>query len=441
MHRSRKIIVAALTLIVVLALGTWLAARLSSDRSSRELVFPDGTRVKVLGAVRSGTMFTADEFWARPLRNVLPQRWQGWLPRISRITCGSGNTNDIVVFFGFDTSTGAGTVPWNWVAAVDDDGFRYPQSGGSCSTSAGTKSVHGVTLRGFPRRQQSFRLDFFDANQQLITHVRLPNPLPFPPPEQPWQAEPMPITRTNGPLALTLASAREETNRWGSQFLPKWQTHTLDPLWKNSRPGYVRVTDPVGNEGGFLSRKEKVWRVSAVHHRRRSVDFLAHEKLVITNLTVPAPGEMLTLDTSQDCAEVQVQFEGLFGAGTLFITNGLHRGMSPKVQFGWGTSSDGRTTIESIGSGKSFLLVNATGLLDRDELRLHLTDDQGRDIPLDESSGYHYRNGSRTRVYQRGFTITNSTPSLSLEIIVSRSLEFEFFINPADIALPQPGKK
>jgi len=436
MRRSRIIVAVVLILLGALLLGSWLTDRLKEERSDRTIVLPNGTRAKVLGAVRGGTTFSTEEAWSRPLRKILPGSWQSWLPSVVSITCGS--TNDIVVYFSLAAPGGAISYPWSWPGTEDDDGFRYPPTGGSCSTSTGGTSVYGVVIRSFPRRQKFFRLNFLDSNYQIITRVKVANPLPVPPPEQKWQAEAMPITRTNGPLALTLASAREETNQWGTYLRPKWQTQALDSRWKNTQPGYLQVADAVGNEGGFLSRKEKVWQGNANFHRKRREDFEAYEIMVVTNLSVPAPGEMISAGAVQDCADVQVQLEGLFGAGTLYITNGLQRIMTTNVHDGWSTSSDGKTTVESIGSKENFFLVNATGMAAHDELRLRLTDEAGRNIPLKQSNTYQSHAGSSARVYQRSFVITNQVQSLSLEIIVSHPQEFIFYINPKEILPPEP---
>lgn len=397
------------------------------------VVFPSGTEVKVLGAVRSGTPFSSDSPWQGALRRILPTGWRRVLPPVTSIACGSGNTNQLVVFFSV-----ASPLPWSWLVPVDDEGFRYPMSGGSCSTGMGAQAMHGVTLNAFPRRQSSFRLDFLDSAHKVIAQIRIDNPLPLPPAKFPWQSQPMPVTQTNGELALTLVSARERTNVWGSYLNPKWQTQASDPRWKNTQIGYVRTTDPTGNEGGFLSRKEKVWQLKATYHRARWESFDAAERMSVTNLAVPVPGEMIPIDLVQECAGVRVTIEGLYGAGTLYITNGSQRAMTTDYQGSWGTTSSGNTTVESFGGKQPFLLMEVAGLGDNDQFRLRLTDDQGRPVKHEDYGSYHYRSGSKARIYKPSIEVTNQVQSLSLEVVISRAKEFVFYINPADIQPPQP---
>jgi len=403
-----------------------------SEVKTRMVAFPDGAVVEVLGAVRSGSSFSSDRSWQSVLRRTLPARWHGVLPPVSTLTCGSGNTNHLIVFFGLTAP-----VPWSWLVAVDEDGFRYPMAGGSCSSSSSARTIHGVTLYGFPRRQKSFWLEFMDGERKVIARARIANPLPVPPVESLWQAQPLPTTQTNRELALTLVSAREGTNKWASFLHPKWQTQPFDPRWENTRMGYLRVFDPVGNEGGFLSRKEKVWQLDVTFHRAEWESFDVFERMVVTNLAVPTPGAMIPVDQVQDCAGARVTVEGLYGMGTLYITNGAERAMTAEAGTSWGTTSSGNTMVESFGGKQPFFVVEAAGLDDRDEFRFRLTDEQGRVVKLGNHGGYHYRLYSKIRVYQLSLEETNEVRSLSLEIVVSRAKEFVFYINPKDIQPPQ----
>ena len=428
--RGRFYLVVALLLA---GIGVFALVTLNGGGGSRTVVFPDGSEVKLLGAVRSGMTFSSDSPWQGAVRRILPPGWRRVLPPVTTIICGIGNTNHLVVFFGV-----AAPVPWSWLVAVDDEGFRYPMSGGSCSTGMGAQAMHGVTFHAFPRRQKSFRLDFLDSSYKVIAQARIENPLPLPPPEFPWQSQPMPMTQTNGELALTLVSARERTNAWGSYLNPKWQTQASDTRWKNTQVGYVRTMDPTGNEGGFLSRKEKVWQLKATYHRARWESFDATVRMSVTNLAMPAPGEMIPIDQVQECAGVRVTVEGIYGAGTLYITNGSQRAMTTDYKGSWGTTSSGNITVESFGGKQPFLLMEIAGLGNHDELRLRLTDDQGRPVKHEDEGSYHYRSGSKARIYRPSIEVTNEVQSLSLEIVVSRAKEFVFYINPADIQPPQP---
>ena len=425
MRRLVVILIAVLMLAAVLSLV--LIAKGSGGNKS--VVFPNGVEVQVRGAFPGGKSVSSDKPWTATLRKVLPARWQSKLPQVTSISCGS--TNQLVVFFEVTTT------PWEWIAAVDDDGFVYPRSGGSCSSSIGNgRTLYGVPLEAFPRRQKSFRVDFFDTDSKVVAQVRVANPLTVPPAEQAWQAQAMPIVQTNGELALTLVSAKELTSLRGSYLHPKWQIQAFDSRWEHARAGYHRVTDPIGNEGSFLSPKEKVWQIKTSAHRTRLEDFDADERMSVTNVAVPTPAQMIHLNVAAYCAGMKVVIEGLYGPGTLHVTNGMHRGMTTNISGGSSTSFSGTTTVESLALKRPSFLVEVTGMSGRDELVVRLTDSQGRPVKVVEPNNYRYRTGG-VRVYQIGFDPTNQIQSLSLELAVSRPKEFVFYINPKDIQPPQ----
>jgi hypothetical protein len=345
-------------LFIILVAGLILAAMVGlliivkGKDGDKSVVFPNGAEVRVRGAFPGGKSVSSDQPWTAALRKVLPARWQTKLPPVTSISCGSGSTNQLMVFFELTTT------PWEWIAAVDDDGFAYPRSGGSCSSSIGNgRTLYGVPLEAFPRRQKSFRLDFIDAQSRVLAHIRLANPLPVPPVEQSWQAQELPITQTNEGMTLTLSKVDERTNQWGAHLNLKWEKQAFDPRWEQARIGYHRVTDPVGNEGGMLSRREKVWQIKTVAHRTRLEDFDAEEKMSVTNAAVPSPAQMIPLNVAAYCAGAKAVVEGLYGAGTLHVTNGLHRGMTTNISSGSSTSFSGGTTVESLSIKRPSFLV------------------------------------------------------------------------------------
>ena len=433
MRPPRIIIIALVLLVAGLAVATLVVRRFATQQATKTVVFPGGTRVKLLGAARSDQTFIAEEPWAKPLRKILPARWQGWLPGKISMKCGSNSTNNITVFFEVPAPIGA-PMPWQTLVAVDDDGFRYPTSGGTCSSSSAGRTILGIALRGFPRRQKTFRLEFLDANRQVLTQVQVANPLPWPPVEQAWRAQSLPITQTNGDLAVTFVAAREGSNRWGSFFRPQWKFQSSDPRWQNPLPGPLELADAVGNTDSFLSLKETVWQVTATFYLRRLEDFDASDRLLVTNLTLPAPGTMLPLDIDWKQDGVRLRTDGLFGPGTLYITNNLQRGMTTNLRSGWSTTSDGKNAIESYGSLNHFLLLDAEGLSGSTKLELRLTDELGREITINGQNTYRSGPSGNTRRYRYEFAVTNAVESLALEVLVNRPKTFVFYLNPAELS-------
>ena len=83
----------------------------------------------------------------------------------------------------------------------------------------------------------------------------------------------------------------------------------------------------------------------------------------------------------------------------------------------------------------SCLFVEVKGMQEADELRFRAFDEQNQEVKL-EASGYQGRQGgSLARVYTPTFkTLTNGAIT-RLEIVVSRPLDFECFIDPAEVEL------
>jgi hypothetical protein len=136
MRRIILILVAAM--LVAATVGLVLLSR--GERVDKSVVFPNGVEVRVLGAFPGGKSVSSDKPWTASLRKALPGRWRGKLPPVTSVSC--GGTNQLMVFFELTTA------PWEWIVAVDDDGFVYPRSGGSCSSGIGNgRTLYGVLLK------------------------------------------------------------------------------------------------------------------------------------------------------------------------------------------------------------------------------------------------------------------------------------------------------
>jgi hypothetical protein len=146
---------------------------------------------------------------------------------------------------------------------------------------------------------------------------------------------------------------------------------------------------------------------------------------------------MIPLNAAAYCAGMKIVVEGLYGSGTLHVTNGLHRGMTTNSSGGSSTSFSGTTTVETLAFKRPSFLVEVTGMSGRDELVVRLTDAQGRVVSSSETRSYQSRGGSSVRLYQIGLVPTDPVGSLSLEIAMSRPKEFVFYISPKDIQPPQ----
>lgn len=428
----------ALRLAVLLGLLTaagvlgWIVLRSRSETQRRLITLPEGVPMRFLAVRMGGAAFTTEKTWERLLRRYLPARLTRALPSAVSGSCGSG-TNSLTAYF-LVLSTNASTAPWQSYWAEGDDGFRYQREAGYCSFG-GPAEVYGLTLRAFPRRQPDFWIVFGDSEQKPLARCRIPNPVAGPFPK--WPAGSLPQTHTNGPVILTLESARQ-AGQPNFRFLkPKWTLASDDPLWAEAQPGSATVFDPTGNEGSWLSLREPAWKIRAVVHRRGFEAFLPHERLVVSNLTVPETASVTPIDISRVVSDVGVTVRLLAPAGKLTLSNDVvsMAPLDPGVsRGGHSTTSFAATRVETWTEPFPFALLRVAGLGEFDELRCRLVDAQGRAIESTHR-GYQTTSGG-ARNYVPVFESDHPGGPVTLEIVISRPLIFEFFIDPAEVNLP-----
>lgn len=428
MDRLLRILLPVLAL-ALLAGGVILVSWAVRRPGAAVAVFPDGSRLQYVGSATGGQTFTTERPWHKLARRFLPYRWQGWIPAVTSGSCSSGSNS--VTFFFRQVAPTSGPQPWINYFARDATGFRYPLGGGYCSFGRGGTALLGLSLRAYPRRERTFEIVFLAADRKLeVARVRVPNPVqgPFPT----WGTEMLPLTRTNGPVTLTLASLSWRSNRYEYPLDPGWQLAAGDPAWQHTRPGWVEVEDATGNAGAYAALSEPAWRVKTSVRRERWEDFSPSEVLVVTNLNLPPAGEFTALDASAELGGCKVTLGAICGPGQLSITNGTARGMAPPTgeYLGQGMMSTGSLTVEHWGSNRPFLFLEVSGMGDRDGVFWRAFDSEGRGVKMESPRGYSFRSGTQIRVYQPEFaSVTNAVIS-RLEIAVSRALEFEFSLDP-----------
>ncbi|HTA30661.1 MAG TPA: hypothetical protein VK731_09245, partial [Candidatus Cybelea sp.] len=295
-------ILVVLLVCLVIGFAVVLARRIEADQRARFATLPDGRKLEFLGVAADGAQFTTDTGWKHIVRRFLPARFQNWLP----VFTGRSDSNAVTVFLRRTIPSGAagGSKPWDRFVAEDFQGFQYPGNGTSSqSYGANGGTFYGLTLPGFPRRQQQFLFRLLDKNGTALASFRVPNSLCGPFPD--WRSLPLPQTLTNGPVALTLESVEKTTNRSQRLFLnPQFRLRAIHPAWMNARAEFQAPVDATGNEGHLVSPREPAWKLLARVNRDRSQDYSASEQWVLTNLPLPASGQFLPLDKSGECAGV-----------------------------------------------------------------------------------------------------------------------------------------
>ncbi len=429
MGRVVAILITAALLLAVVALGV-RAWRL---REARQITLATGQRVELLGVRKANEHFTTERPWEKYARKYVPSRWLTWIPDTVSGQISSGEQS-ITVYVRVSDPGGvaSSSPPWSRYYVETDEGFRFNPMGSIASFGGGPggQVVYGLILNAHPRRQPDFMMCFTDNQGTIIGRLRVPNPIRGPFSE--WQAEPLPISKTNGPVIMTLESYDLTGGESWRYVKPKWKLSALDPAWEHAKAGFVTVSDVTGNEGSCLAPTERAWKLSTLVHRQRDEDFGPEERFALTNLAVPGPGELSDLACTGICAGVTVRFQALAGAGTLYFTNGVRGDMVPPalVARGHGSSHNGTRRVEYWGSDRPFLLIETQGATGDHQLRIRLTDSQGREIKLRDQNSDSVAAGRR--VYKREFDPPSETESVDLSVIISRPLAFEFLVNPPE---------
>ncbi len=435
----RRYLWIALAFGIIATIGYLL---LPQENNTRIVTLPDGTKVEFLGTTVGSQVFTSDKSWHQLARRFLPRKMQNWVPRAMFGICLS-SSNTITVFLRVSAPAGArfkGT-PWQHYGAEDNVGFRYNREGGYCSFGgpAGERML-GLTLRTFPRREPSFLFNFYDKEDAVMGSLTVPNPVKGPFEE--WKPQPLPQSATNGPVILTLESLGDYgSGRWQS-IRPKWKLVATDRNWEQAKARYSTILDATGNQAQWLSTREPAWKLQTVVHREHDDDFQPAERWLVNSIKVPAEGGFTPIDQETNILGVTILAHLISSPGKLTITNGVSRGHSPHRpgDGSHSSTSSGNIRTESWAAERPFLLIEVRDAETDDEIRINLFDDLGEEIRLESNRDYSGSIGGG-RKYDREFELPPGTESLSLEVIVSRPLRFEFMVNPKDIHTAKPSPK
>ena len=354
-------------LLLLAGLVAYLAYFGVQDTSGRSVVFPNGSRLTVLGASLNGRPFTTDKPWQSALRRWLPAKWRGWLPELYSVAQGDRNvpetmgSNSLAVWFTYVDARGSNMSPWisslgagvpsptpgSWmfIAAEAADGFRFGplEHSDESLVAAGGRNlwVNRLWLEHFPRRQREFELEFFDGDKHPMGSVSVPNAANGPFPE--WTPERLPIVRTNEPLVVTLQSLEEsgkasrrtpfdfgrgsDQTRWAESptmgIVVQFRLQTTDPDWEQAYiPGSrVQWSDATGNADAPLDNGEKAWKLYVEFRRSNPTHYAEAERLVLSGLTIPEPGTVQVLTNEFERLGRKFKLSFLAAAGTLAITN------------------------------------------------------------------------------------------------------------------------
>ncbi len=220
-----------------------------STRPGLTARLPNGATLRLLGVSAGTNHFWSDLRVYAVLRKVTPRKYQRWIPEPIQGSCGYSNTVTVWLQLVDPVHHTNVVQQWGRFETVGEKGEILPGYG----TQRSEPRYFACVLETFPRRDKSFLLRVYDTNQQLAATLRVQNPYRGPWPE--WKPDPLPVTRTNGELAVTFKGIEKiweevqtgKTSTWYfPQFEYKWQGVPTSNWW----PTQYRVEDPMGNLGG-----------------------------------------------------------------------------------------------------------------------------------------------------------------------------------------------
>jgi len=408
MASKKRYLIGTMVVLLLLGIVAGLVIPRAGRATGRRLVtLVDGRVVEFLGTSMGDTPFTTDTKWERVVRRVLPTFMGNWMPA-PIVAHFDGASNSLSVYVKFKNSpviaVSANGSPFI-VEAEDTSGFRYPWEGTAATFyPASGVGVSCFTVRAFPRRQPDFLVYLLDARTGSdLGQFRARNPAFH---EYPvWHPTPLPLAQTNGPVSLTLAGLVKHATGKSRFLVPQWGLEAIDPVWSNAEVVAPTIQDATGNEGQLLSPSEPAWRIRASVWRRQPDEFSAEEKFVLTNVAIPAKVRSVAINQSAERAGVHLEVVSL----ELF------------------SRPDG---------GNHCLIVSARNLAPKDDLQFQIVNDRGQTIKVIHSDYAPQPDGAR--MYRTTLERFNGAKTVTMEIIVNRSLPFEFLVNPKDARTTDP---
>jgi hypothetical protein len=421
-----------------------------SKRFSRHQTLADGSTL-TLTHVELGTRFnysyksrsTRVDRW---LRSVLPDSFVNKL-RLHPFSgefgfpAFDGATNLFLVTLQEARSLQSGTVVGR-VQVVADDGSIFDGSFIGAVAGGSQSDLIAWRLYAFPRRSRELTLRFFYATPASTwvkaAEMVIPNPACGSYPS--WSPEPIPATRTNGDLVVTLTAFEAGAPQQDiANFLsPSWKglpgtraTFAIRQTGKAVAPWQVRsllLSDATGNRwrpGDLVSRIEPgpeprlsasmlgaLWASELAWKLRvelsRTNDFAPEELLTMPSIPVPEPGEVLPLKQSHEINGMAVDVAFIAGADAEL-----------PPPYAWYRRH----------GQMNFALSVMKEVDDKRWDIVRVQDDRGRPVPFDESS--YYRDYT-DRVF--GLMPAPDARSLTVTLAVHPSRFVEFLAKPKQVA-------
>ena len=320
----------------------------------------------------------------------------------------------------------------------------------------GTNNLFGLSTPIFPRRDKTFLLRCYDDNGTLSASFTVTNPTwqaTYPE----WKPEPLPATKTNGTVKLTLhecslkndsearvriklessdkswlpSSSMDDLMDDGSKKVYAHQTSSYIPFGRYGNYEYWFI-DVTGNKAGRLFPNEPAWKLHLRIYRDPDAAFP-------TNLVWRSP--LILIPPAQQCTNdlhwtnlingISVRLLAVCGGGRLFALNDICQ-MEATYVLGASRSS---APIHAFGvhtCDTPFVVVKLDRIFERTRTQIRLLDENGKDLfgHPESSSSRPHPEGDMSIEYLQSLR-SGITGKVQVEIVINDPKEFEFLIPPA----------
>jgi hypothetical protein len=319
------------------------------------------------------------------------------------------------------------------VVVIDSHGCEL-ESTGSGGTSDGIHHATVINLSNFPRDLDQITCHLYaGGSSNSLGQLTITNPVKTV--SLPWTPNPLPITITNGAVAVRID--RISTSRINAPEYVVFENGRPTKQWSIQK---YYFEDGFGNAGPNLCRKQSAWKLKTRFSRNETASFASNELWRLPPIQLPAPGACLTINLTNTIGSNEVIIHHLIGPGSYEFSNGVFIASTPWTN-GMG-SQFGLTWQKSIGrnylpvttrsANETTLLVFPHSLLwPREMLVRAWFEDR---LVAASSSGN--RDGVMAYFDLNWLVVSEKLPPtnapLDIEVIMQTGLEFDFLVAPEE---------
>ena len=422
--RWAAIVMVLLVVVVVVAL-----AFASKSQRFPPVVLKDGRMIEMLGTTL-GKEHKLKTSRIRELVHALaPNPMKKMLGPNFTASFGFGADGLALWLMCFDPATGQYSGPNYMLVAVDDHGCEFEASG-SGGTGDGYYSATIYNFGAFPRRQKSFLcrvVKDVNGKSEVMGEFRIENPAPAI--GSTWTPEALPVTKTNGSIAVRMNSyepgaGANVTILENGKLTPKWELRD------------IRYEDAAGNRGHALCRKETAWKYRGDLFQNHYGTFPSNEIWTLPKVTLPAPGTLATTLLTNTVSDAAVKIVYMGGPGSYVLSNDVcttaipwGAGMSHQVSSTGMGGPGNETKLHRIAFDKPFLVIEHPHFGSEREMMLRAR--RGDEVVATgrPSAGLDTR-----RFYELSSIVADrsweTNSAIEIDVILQRGRPVEFLVAP-----------